>query len=376
MEYRNYRNTDLKTSLLGFGCMRFPKVEGGDGKTSDLALSERMVDLAYAQGVNYFDTAYVYGDSERTIGEILKKYPRESFYLTSKMPNFMCKTKEDVQRIFQESLDNCGVEYFDFYLCHNINGNNIDLYTGENDIIPFLEQMKAEGKIRYLGFSSHGTPEQLQRAVNIRDWDFAQIQLNYLDWTYQDAEAQYKILEEAGLPILVMEPVRGGRLASLGELGKKLEAYAPGKSAASWALRWAASHPAVQVVLSGMSTMEQVEDNLATFSNFVPVNEEEKALLAETAQAIINDALIPCTGCRYCSDCPQELDIPKLLNIYGDYLLSRTPFSLAPVGQLPDEKKPGACIGCGACMQRCPQGIEIPKLLTELAELTAKPAGK
>ena len=215
MEYRNYRDTGLKTSLLGFGCMRFPMLE--DGKTIDRALTEKMVDLAYKSGVNYFDTAYVYngGESERTIGAILKKYPRESYFLTSKMPNFLCKNEADVARIFNESLERCGVDYFDFYLCHNVNGGNIDFYTGDNYVIPYLEKMKAEGKIRYLGFSSHGKPEELQRMVNVRDWDFAQIQFNYLDWTYQDAEAQYAILEKAGLPIMVMEPVRGGRLADL-----------------------------------------------------------------------------------------------------------------------------------------------------------------
>lgn len=235
MEYRNYRDTGLKTSLLGFGCMRFPMLE--DGKTIDKELSERMVDLAYANGVNYFDTAYVYqqGESERTIGAILKKYPRESFYLTSKLPNHMCKNADDVYRIFNESLANCGVEYFDFYLCHNVNSTNIDFYTGENYIIPVLEQLKAEGKIRYLGFSSHGKPEELQRMVNVRDWDFAQIQFNYLDWSYQDAKQQYEILEKAGLPIMVMEPVRGGRLANLGDIAKPLQAYAPDKSVASWA---------------------------------------------------------------------------------------------------------------------------------------------
>lgn len=372
MEYRNYRNTGLKTSLLGFGCMRFPMLE--DGKTIDKALTEKMVDLAYEAGVNYFDTAYVYngGESERTIGAILKKYPRESFFLTSKMPNFLCKTEEDVARIFNESLERCGVDYFDFYLCHNVNAGNIDLYTGENFIIPYLERMKAEGKIRYLGFSSHGTPEELQRMVNVRDWDFAQIQFNYLDWTYQRAEEQYKVLENAGLPIMVMEPIRGGRLANLGELGKAMEDYAPGKSRASWALRWVASHPAIQVVLSGMSDFAQVQDNLATFSDFKPISEKEEAILFDTAKALINDSLIPCTGCRYCSVCPQELDIPMLLKTYGDYLLSRNAFSLSAIGQLPEDKKPTSCLGCGACMERCPQNIEIPTLLKELSVVVSK----
>ena len=372
MEYRKYRDTGLKTSLLGFGCMRFPMLE--DGKTIDFALAERMVDLAYESGVNYYDTAYVYnnGDSERTIGAILKKYPRDSYYLTSKMPNFLCRTPEDVERIFNESLERCGVDYFDFYLCHNINGSNIDLYTGENFIIPYLEKMQAEGKIRYLGFSSHGSPDDLRRAVAIRDWDFTQIQFNYLDWTYQDAKQQYEILEQAGLPIMVMEPVRGGRLASLGEIGKAMEDYAPGKSAASWALRWAATHPAIQVVLSGMSTMEQVEDNLATFKDFVPMTEEENAILAKTAEDILSDALIPCTGCHYCvldNDCPMKIKIPELFACYNmktvfhnwneDYyyrnILTR------------DGGKASDCIKCGKCERICPQHLKIRELLTEVA---------
>ena len=376
MEYRKYRDTGLKTSLLGFGCMRFPMLE--DGKTIDTATAERMVDLAYANGVNYFDTAYVYnnGDSERTIGAILKKYPRDSYFLTSKMPNFLCKTPEDVERIFNESLERCGVDYFDFYLCHNINGGNIDLYAGENFILPYLEKMKAEGKIRYLGFSSHGSPDDLRRAVAIRDWDFVQIQFNYLDWTYQDAKQQYEILEQAGLPVMVMEPVRGGRLASLGDHGKALEDYAPGKSAASWALRWAATHPAIQVVLSGMSTMEQVEDNLKTFKAFQPMTDEENEILAKTAHGILNDALIPCTGCRYCSECPLELDIPKMLKIYGDYLLSHSFFSLSGLRGLEPGKGPSDCLGCGTCESRCPQNIEVPRLLAELAELQSKMPGQ
>lgn len=372
MEYRNYLDTGLKTSLLGFGCMRFPTL--ADGKTIDKEMTERMVDLAYASGVNYYDTAYVYqqGESERTIGAILKKYPRDSFYLTSKLPSFMCKNEDDVRRIFNESLENCGVDYFDFYLCHNINGSNVDLYTGENYILPVLDEMKAAGKIRYLGFSSHGTPEMLQRVVDTRKWDFAQIQLNYLDWTYQDAKQQYEILEKAGLPIIVMEPIRGGRLAGLGEIGKPMDDYAPGKTRASWALRWVASHPAVQVVLSGMSAMEHVEDNLATFENFQPTSDEENAILEKVAQDLLSSTLIPCTACHYCSECPQGLDIPKFLETYSEYLISGTPISISALKKLPEDKQPSACIGCGNCVARCPQNIDIPTHLAALAAALEK----
>ena len=231
--------------------------------------------------------------------------------------------------------------------------------------------MKAEGKIRNLGFSCHGTPEELQRMVNVRDWDFAQIQLNYLDWSYQRAEEQYKVLENAGLPIIVMEPIRGGRLANLGEMGKAMEDYAPDKSQASWALRWVASHPAIQVVLSGMSDYAQVQDNLATFADFKPMNEEENAILADTAKALVNSALIPCTGCRYCSECPQSLDIPRLLKMYEDYLLSRSVFSILNIRHMPENERPSSCIGCGHCESRCPQHIEIPRLLAELSDSVA-----
>ena len=366
MEYRAFRNTGLKTSLLGFGCMRFPTLS--DYKTIDLEQTRQMVALALERGVNYFDTAYVYqnGASERTIGAILRDYPRERFFLTDKMPNWLCKSEGDVRRIFSESLERCGVDYFDFYLCHNVSGDNIDFYTGDNCVIPVLEEYKAQGKIRYLGFSSHGKPEDLRRMLAVRDWDFVQIQLNYLDWTYQDAKQQYEILTEAGIPVMVMEPVRGGRLADLGTLAAPLEAYAPGASQASWALRWVASLPGIQVVLSGMSSMAQVADNLATFGKLRPITEREKEILAGVAQALQSQSLIPCTGCRYCAGCPQELDIPRLLGIWGDYILSRNPFSLTDLDDLPADKRPDMCIGCGSCMEHCPQHIRIPELLVSL----------
>lgn len=371
MEYRQYRNTDLRTSLLGMGCMRLPRIPG-QGDAVDYAKSEEIIDYAYAHGVNYFDTAYVYhgGESERVIGKALSKYPRESYNLVTKLPGWLCSSKEDVLRIFHEQLDRCGVEYFDFYLCHNINEGSVASYTNDY-LIPTLEQLKAEGKIRRLGFSSHSKPELLEKFASLRDWDFAQIQLNYLDWSYQNAKRQYEILTEKGIPVMVMEPVRGGRLASLcPEADELFKEYAPDRSIASWAIRFAATRPNVQVVLSGMSTMEQVIDNVATISAFTPVSDAEQDIIDKAVDILKSKTLIPCTGCRYCcGGCPMGLDIPSLLSAYNSYQLSRNKMDLIRTEELPDEQQPKSCIGCGQCTASCPQNLDVPGYMSELADL-------
>lgn len=370
MEYRKYRDTGLSTSLLGVGCMRFPRVPGGN--YIDYAKSEEIIDYAYNHGVNYFDTAYVYqdGQSERTIGKALSKYPRDSYYLVTKLPGWKCANKEDVLRLFQEQLDRCGVEYFDFYLCHNINESSVGSYTNDY-LIPTLEELKAEGKIRYLGFSSHGKPELLEKFASLRSWDFAQIQLNYLDWSYQNAKKQYEILTEKGIPVMVMEPVRGGRLASLcPEADQLFKDFAPDKSIASWAIRFAATRPNVQVVLSGMTTLEQVVDNVATISDFKPISDAEQEILDKAVDILLSKSLLPCTACRYCcDDCPMGLNIPDLLSAYNDYMLAQNAMPLARVYELPDEKQPKSCIACGSCTGHCPQKIDIPTHMAELARI-------
>ncbi len=367
MIYRDFKD-GLKTSLLGMGCMRLTCLPGTQDEV-DYELAEKVIDYAYQHGVNYFDTAYVYlnGNSERTIGKALSKYPRESYFIADKMPG-MIKTKDDVERIFAEQLERCGVDYFDFYLCHNVNERSIDTFI-DLEVPQFMERMRDEGKIRYLGFSSHGKPETLRRFATLRDWDFAQIQLNYFDWFEKDTKAQYEVLRELGIPIVVMEPVRGGRLASLTDRANDmLRAVEPERSISSWAFRFVQELPGIQVVLSGMNAMEQIEDNLATFSEYKPLRESDHQVLKDAIQALIEELTVPCTACRYCNVCPQELDIPTMLQIYNQYAMNRHPFALNPLRELPEGKRPADCLGCGACANACPQNIQIPDLLKQLAE--------
>lgn len=374
MEKRRYKNTDMEISLLGLGCMRLPKLDPEKDEI-DYAKAQEIVDYAYAHGINYFDTAYRYhgGDSELFVGQALKKYPRESFYLATKLPIWMAETPEDVERIFNDQLARCQVEYFDFYLCHSQNSANFDKIVkfGAYD---FLKKMKAEGKIRHLGFSFHDKPEVLQRIVDTYEWDFAQIQLNYLDWEMQDAKAQYEILEKAGIPVIIMEPVRGGFLAAPGaEAEAKLKAAAPDRSVASWAIRYAATLPGVMTVLSGMSNMEQIADNVATMTGFAPLSEAEYALLDDVVNNCLKKDFVPCTGCRYCMDCPFGVDIPKMFAIYNNYALTKNAERfLKAYNEAPESERVHNCQQCGACMEQCPQHIQIPEKLKMIGELVER----
>jgi len=378
MKYRSFRNTGIDISLLGLGCMRLPRLQGSE--LIDYEKAEAIIDLAYASGINYFDTAYVYnnGDSERVTGKALSKYPRDSFMLATKMPGHMPKSEQDVYDIFNEQLERCGVDYFDFYLCHNLNESTYNTFTSDY-MFKALENIRAQGKIRYLGFSSHADPDMLEKFVNLRDWDFAQIQFNYLDWSYQDAKRQYEILSSRGIPVIVMEPVRGGRLASLSpEIDAKLKAYAPDKSIASWAVRWAASPSGILTVLSGMSTLDQVKDNLETISNHEPLNADEQELVDGAVSELLAKTLVPCTGCRYCIECPVGIDIPAMIEVYNNYALSSNPFSLMPISRQPAGKAPADCVDCGTCESLCPQSIMISDImenLTALANKTRPPRG-
>ena len=370
MKYRSFRDKGIDVSLLGLGCMRFPRLEGSE--LIDYNKSEEIVDHAYANGINYFDTAYVYnnGDSERVIGKALSKYPRDSFMLASKMPGHKCSCEQDVYDIFNEQLERCGVEYFDFYLCHNINGATYDQFVNDY-MLKALDNIKAEGKIRFLGFSSHGTPDLLEKFANLRYWDFAQIQFNYLDTVYQDANKQYEILNKLGIPVIVMEPVRGGRLASLSpEIDGWFKDAAPDKSVASWALRWAASPDGILAVLSGMTTMDQLKDNLATINDFTPITDAEQKLLDKAASELLSKTLVPCTECRYCiEDCPMGIDIPAMISVYNDFSLSSSPFALMPARRQPEGKRPSDCVACNTCTPHCPQSIDIPDILEKLSAI-------
>ena len=382
----------VKVSALGMGNMRLPTLEGKDDNINREKAQE-IIDYAMSRGINYYDTAYRYhgGQSERFIGQALKAYPRESFLLASKFPGHMMVKKEGgvvgftsglagwpdntVEGVFKEQLEKCQVDYFDFYLLHNVNEASLAIYDDPDlKVVDFVQRMKAEGKIRRLGFSSHASSAQtiddfLTRYEGV--FDFVQIQLNYLDWKLQDAKGKYEAIVKHGLKVVVMEGVRGGRLANIPEEQlAKLQACKPGDSAARWALRWLQTLPEAAVVLSGMTTLEQIKENVETFSAPNPLSEEEKALLQEVADSMLT--WVPCTARRYCTEgCPMELDIPKIIAAYngmtnGDFMSRYDPDKADPA------LDPRRCVGCGACASICPQSIKIPEIMTEFADMLTK----
>lgn len=373
MKYRKFRNSQDDISLLGMGCMRLPVLR--DGRGIDYVQAGEIIDYAYENGINYFDTAYYYhgGESERFIGQALKKYPRNTFYLADKMPGYALKKEGEMERIFDEQLERCQVDFFDFYLCHDVRESSFDKYVNFN-VIPFLKKKQKEGFIKRLGFSSHGKPDTLKKTLDLNDWDFVQIQLNYFDWSYQDAKRQYEMITERGIPVTVMEPVRGGRLANLcPEANDVLKSAKPDKSIASWAIRFAASLPGVLTVLSGMSTMEQIIDNIDTMDHFELITPDEQLILDKAVEILKAQTLVPCTACRYCvSECPAGLDIPRLIAMYNDYSVSKKSFGLADIFELPGDKKPDKCLACGLCTGNCPQNIDIPDVMKKLADEVAK----
>ncbi len=369
MEYRKQEKLCCRPSLLGMGCMRLPQTPEG---AIDRKKAREMVAKAFKSGINYFDTAYRYhgGESEDFVGEALAEYPRDSFYLATKMPVWMAQSLEQVEEIFADQLKKCRVGYFDFYLCHALDKERFDKME-KMGIYDFLAKKKEEGIIRRLGFSFHDTPEVLREICEAHPWDFAQIQLNYLDWTLQRAKEQYEILEEFGLPCVVMEPVRGGALAKLcPEAEALLKEAAPSRSIASWAIRYAASKPNVMVVLSGMSNEEQMADNLSTFDPFVPLSETEQKVLAQALEIDTKAQRIPCTGCSYCMPCPFGVDIPGVFKVYNDCAVKRSTGSFAKtLSDLPEAAWPEQCRACGKCMKVCPQHIQIPDKMKELDAL-------
>lgn len=373
MQTNDFKGMSL--SRLGFGTMRLPVKEGG---AIDQKAVEEMVGYAISHGVNYFDTAYPYhgGTSEISIGRALAGYPRGSWYLADKFPGHQIAASYDPAAVFEDQLEKCGVEYFDFYLMHNIYENSIATYQDPRwGILDYFREQVKNGRIRHLGFSSHARPDTLEKILDYvgEDMEFCQIQLNYLDWTLQDARAKYELLTGRGIPVWVMEPVRGGRLADLpDEAAAKLKALRPDDSAAAWAFRWLQNLPDVKMVLSGMSNMEQMADNVKTFSAGAPQTEGEAAVLMELADSLKN--ALPCTKCRYCCDgCPRGLDIPMLIHAYNDVKYSGGGMTVSmQFDALPEDKRPAACVKCGACAAVCPQGIDIPTALAELSDTLAK----
>lgn len=366
----------LALSRLGFGTMRLPVVDG-DAAAIDEKQVDDMVDYAISHGVNYFDTAYPYhgGMSEKVIGRSLSRYPRESYYLATKYPGHQISSSYDPAVIFEEQLKKCGVEYFDFYLLHNVYENSIQVYTDKRwGIVEYFLEQKRIGRIKHLGFSSHGRVETLREFLDYCGdrMEFCQIQLNYLDWTLQDAKEKYELLTQRGIGVWVMEPVRGGRLAKLSEAeSARLHELRPDETCVAWAFRFLQGLPNVKMILSGMSNMVQMEENVETFRQEKPLTDAEQTALLEIAEGMKDS--VPCTACRYCCDgCPQGLDIPMLIATYNEIRFSPAINVAMRLEALSEDKRPSACIGCGKCARICPQNIDIPGAMKGLAEAVAK----
>ena len=376
MIYKDFQ--DLTLSAVGMGSMRLPVVGGNDAVIDEEAALQ-MVDYAMAHGVNYYDTAWGYhgGNSEIVMGKALAKYPRESFYLATKFPGYDLSNMDKAPEIFEKQLEKCGVDYFDFYLFHNVCEMNIDAYLDEKyGIYNYLMKEKKAGRIRHLGFSVHGSYEVMKRFLEAygKDMEFCQIQLNYLDWTFQDAKAKVELLSQYGIPVWVMEPMRGGRLASLSEEHTaRLKALRPDETVPGWAHRFLQSIPGVTVILSGMSNAQQMKENIETFQTDAPLNDEEMSVLLGIADEMLAAKPSPCTACHYCvSHCPQGLDIPFLLSLYNEHVFTKGGF-IAPMAlsSLPEDKQPAACIGCRSCEAVCPQQIKVSEALADFAKVIA-----
>ena len=369
MIYRDYKGDRL--SMMGFGAMRLPVIDGNDGKV-DVPKAEALVDEAYRSGINYFDTAWGYhmGTSETVMGEALSRYPRDSYRLSTKFPGYDLSNFGKHEEIFAKQLEKCKVDYFDFYFLHNVCELNIDRYMDEEKYhtVSFFRRMKAEGKIKHLGFSCHGSLEVLKRFLEKYGefMEFGMIQMNYLDYNFQGAKGKLDLLNSYRIPVWVMEPLRGGMLAKMAPADlERMRKTRPGIEPVELAFRFLQSLPGVTVILSGMTEMEQMREKLRIFEKDEPLSKEETDALLVIAKGLINGKIAPCTACKYClSHCPKELNIPVLLEKYNEDALTGGGF-IAPfaIKALPPEKRPSACIGCKSCEKVCPQQIRISEIL-------------
>lgn len=378
MIYREFQGKKL--SALGFGAMRLPVLGGDMAGQIDEKQVEEMVSYAMDHGVNYFDTAYGYhdGKSEVVMGKVLSAYPRESYYLADKFPGYDLSNMDKVEEIFEEQLKRCGVDYFDFYLFHNVYEKNIDPYLDPKyGIMEYLLKQKEAGRIRHLGFSAHGRYDTIKRFLDTygEHLEFCQIQLNYVDWKLQDAKAKVELLNEYQIPVWVMEPLRGGKLASLShENEAKLKTVRPEEGIPAWAFRFLQSLKGVTVTLSGMSDLEQMKENIHTFEEKKPLEEDEMKALLEVADSMLD--ILPCTACRYCvTHCPKGLDIPTLLLLYNEARFTNGLITHMAVDALPKEKRPDQCIGCKSCEAVCPQQLKIAGAMSDFTEKLNQPAG-
>ena len=374
MIYRDFQGKKL--SALGFGTMRLP-IKGGNYSDIDEAAAKEMFDYAIAHGVNYFDTAWGYhdGESENVVGKLLSAYPRDSFYLASKFPGYDLSNMGKAEEIFEKQLKKCRTDYFDFYLFHNVCELNIDAYLNEDKYHThaYLTAQRDKGRIKHLGFSAHGSIDVIERFLDRfgEDMEFCQLQINWLDWTFQDAKAKVELIRNRNIPIWVMEPLRGGRLVHLGEKDEAaLRALRPDETIAAWAFRYLQTIPDVTMILSGMSDLEQVKGNVATFAEDKPLDAKELAALQKIADEMIATSSLPCTACRYCtSHCPKHLDIPELIKLYNEHRFTGDDGFIAPMalGAMSKDKWPSACIGCRSCERVCPQGIKISEMMKDFS---------
>ena len=362
------RFKDVEVSLLGLGTMRLPcetEQKSESNPNIDYEKAQKLVDLAYKNGVNYYDTAYMYhcGKSEKFIGHALKKYPRNTYFIADKLPIWMCDTKEDMQRIFANQLERTGIEYFDFYLLHSLDKENFEKCEklGAYD---FIKQKQKEGKIKYIGFSFHGTVDDLRKIVSAHKWDFAQIQMNYLDWENQNAKAQYQTLEDAGVPTIVMEPVRGGKLALVNsEIKGIFKSKKPDMSVASWAMGFVASHKNIISILSGMNSEEQMLDNLSTLTDFKAFGDDEYSTCFKAASILNKSEVIGCTGCDYCQPCPKGIKISSFFSLYNSVVSGDVNIQQGREVYDSFAVNPTACAWCNKCKNHCPQSISVPDVL-------------
>ena len=357
---------DLSVPLLGFGCMRLPM----RGEEVDMNELEKMVEYAMQHGANYFDTAYMYvdGKSEIAMGKVLSNYKREDIILADKSPAMYMKSKDDVKRIFEEQLKKCKTDYFDFYMVHNINKNTIDNYRNF-EMFNQLNEFKKQGLVKYVGFSFHGTPEMLREVAPEHPWDFAQLQINYLDWDVVKAHEQYDIVQAQKIPVTVMEPLRGGGLVNLSEkAAAKLKELYPDTTPAAFGLRWAASRSNVITVLSGMSNLKQMQENIQTFIDYKDMTEAEIKAADEIAKIIQSQGEINCTACKYCTEvCPRGINIPAAFALYNQYKVTKNKMIFSMYySTLGESEKPDKCIKCGLCNKNCPQSLDIPNLLSKV----------